>query len=361
MRKISRNEPCWCGSGQKYKKCHLNRSIEEAYSINRLIAELKSKTFHKECMHPDASNGSCSSKIIDAHTIQKKGPLKSIADESNHVYCFRTDQNGKDVVLKLGWQKASTFKGFCAKHDKAMFSPIEDELYRGSKSQNFIAGYRAVALEYFKKISSLKGLPFMSQYVDRGMPVETQVEFQRNLNSMKQGFFKGIDDFKETLSTYEKSHKSQAYDDFESLTVYFTGDLDIAVSGCFSPDFTTSGKRIQTLASGVKFVENIAVNTLNTKDGYALVFSWPKSFTKCAEFVESLMSINHSDLPSKLVELIFSYIENVYFSMSWLNGLENNKKILIESMARRSIQYGEPVEFSNYKYTNWKVDRVVRN
>lgn len=73
------------------------------------------------------------------------------------------------------------------------------------------------------------------------------------------------------------------------------------------------------------------------------------------------MSISHSDLPSKLVELIFSYIENAYFSMSWLNGLENNKKILIESMARRSIQYGEPVEFSNYEYTNWKVDSVVRN
>ncbi|MFM4854985.1 YecA family protein [Aeromonas caviae] len=361
MRKTGRNEPCWCGSGQKYKKCHLNRSTEEAISINRLIAELKSKTFHKECMYPDASNRSCSSKIIDAHTIQKRGPLKSIADESNHVYCFRTDQNGKDVVLKLGWQKASTFKGFCAKHDKAFFSPIEDDLYNGSKSQSFIAGYRAVALEYFKKISAVKGLPFMSQHVDRGMPVKDQVELQRCLNSMKQGFFKGIDDFKETLNTYANSDKSQAYDDFESLSIYFTGDLDIAVSGCFSPDFTISGRRIQTLAPGIKFVENIAVNTLNTKDGYALVFSWPKIFTKCTEFAYSLTSINHSDLPSKLVELIFSYIENTYFSINWFNKLDDNKKTLIESMARRSIQYGEPVKFSNYEYTNWKIDRVVRH
>ncbi|MSR83007.1 MAG: hypothetical protein EXS58_08795 [Candidatus Latescibacteria bacterium] len=22
--KLGRNEPCWCGSGKKYKKCHLN-------------------------------------------------------------------------------------------------------------------------------------------------------------------------------------------------------------------------------------------------------------------------------------------------------------------------------------------------
>lgn len=361
MRKIGRNEMCWCRSGKKYKKCHLNRSIQEPHSISRLISELRAKIFHKECMHPDASNSACGKKIIDAHTIQKKGPLKSIADGSNHVYCFRKDQTGNDTVLRLGWQKASTFKGFCDKHDKEMFSPIEDELYQGSKKQSFIAGYRAVALEYFKKISVVKGLPFMSEYADRGMPVMEQFEFQKCLNSMKQGFFKGIDDFRETLNIYASSHKSQAYDDFESLTVYFVGDLDIAVSGCFSPEFTTSGKRIQTLAPGVKFVENIAVNTVNTESGHALVFSWPKSFTKCTEFAESLINTNYEDLPSKLVELIFSYIENTYFSIDWLNGLENDKRLKIESMARKSIQYGEAVEFSYCKYTNWKVERVMRN
>jgi preprotein translocase subunit SecA len=24
QRKLGRNEPCWCGSGKKYKKCHLD-------------------------------------------------------------------------------------------------------------------------------------------------------------------------------------------------------------------------------------------------------------------------------------------------------------------------------------------------
>ncbi|MBN2157934.1 MAG: methionyl aminopeptidase [Spirochaetes bacterium] len=27
MRKISRNDPCWCGSGKKYKKCHLESDL----------------------------------------------------------------------------------------------------------------------------------------------------------------------------------------------------------------------------------------------------------------------------------------------------------------------------------------------
>lgn len=35
MQKIGRNDPCWCGSGRKYKKCHIDfdRKIEE-YKLN---------------------------------------------------------------------------------------------------------------------------------------------------------------------------------------------------------------------------------------------------------------------------------------------------------------------------------------
>ena len=31
MEKLGRNEPCWCGSGKKYKKCHeeFDNKIEE--------------------------------------------------------------------------------------------------------------------------------------------------------------------------------------------------------------------------------------------------------------------------------------------------------------------------------------------
>ena len=32
MEKINRNDPCWCGSGKKYKKCHL--PIEEKMMYN---------------------------------------------------------------------------------------------------------------------------------------------------------------------------------------------------------------------------------------------------------------------------------------------------------------------------------------
>jgi uncharacterized protein YecA (UPF0149 family) len=28
-RKLGRNDPCWCGSGKKYKHCHLDEDLRE--------------------------------------------------------------------------------------------------------------------------------------------------------------------------------------------------------------------------------------------------------------------------------------------------------------------------------------------
>lgn len=360
MTKIGRNSPCWCGSGRKYKKCHYIRADEIAYSIGRRIAELRSKTAHKECLHPDAGIGQCSKKIIDAHSIQKSGPLKHIVDESNHVYAFGTNANGNAEISKIGWQQASTFKGFCGIHDKEMFSPIEDENYSGERFQSFLAGYRAYALEYFKKVSAVKGLPFMKENLDKGMSHEEQIALQRRLEIMNQGYMKGIDEMKATLDIYINHYNQKNFDAFNEASFYFTGDLSVVSSGAFFPEFTMAGERLQSLAIDT-FAENISINTLKTAHGYAIVFSWPRTFTKCTRFAQSLTEIDHELLPSRLIELIFSYIENSYFSKSWIYSLNDEKRLQIEKMARNPIQYSKPVIFTNFQYTNWKIDRVVLN
>src|SRR4030042_6857629 len=37
MRKLSRNDFCWCGSGKKYKKCHMVSDIEKGSNANMNI------------------------------------------------------------------------------------------------------------------------------------------------------------------------------------------------------------------------------------------------------------------------------------------------------------------------------------
>ncbi|MET0013055.1 MAG: SEC-C domain-containing protein [Sedimenticola sp.] len=358
MAKFGRNKPCWCGSGKKYKKCHLIRESEPSYSADRMLAKFRSKATHKACMHPKVGLNVCSKKIVDAHTIQKSGPLKNISDEENHVYSFMLDSTGHQKLQRIGWQKASTFKGFCSKHDKEMFSCIEDKPFIGSKEQCFIAGYRAYAMEYFKKVKVLKGMPFMRDNIDRGMTSEEQREMQSTVSTMKSGFLKGVDDFKTTLDIFTEYFASSNYDGIKSASFYFTGDLSVVVSGCFAPDFSIDGQRLQSLSPGVKFVENIAVNTLLTEDGFVIVFTWPSSFIACKKFIDSLLEVDMSHIASRLLEIIFSYIENSYFSRSWFDSLTDVQANRLKAMALNSVQYGDAVRFSGDTYTDWILNRV---
>jgi len=62
-KKIGRNDPCWCGSGKKFKKCHYGRESMEAqnpfFSEKQLI-----KNFSKKyCLHPNANENECKARL----------------------------------------------------------------------------------------------------------------------------------------------------------------------------------------------------------------------------------------------------------------------------------------------------------
>ena len=84
-------------------------------------------------------------------------------------------------------------------------------------------------------------------------------------------------------------------------------------------------------------------------------------FKQCTKFIQSLTEVHKELLPSRLIEIIFSYIENSYFSKAWVDSLDEAKRSTIEIMARNPIQYGGPIKFTDYNYTNWNVDHVVLN
>jgi hypothetical protein len=98
---IGRNDPCWCGSGLKYKKCHLNKEIK-AYEINN---NFKKSLKHKTCKVPSSLQYECADTIIKAHTISKSANLKNIARDGK-VYGLSSDmlkflEKSEPIGLKL--------------------------------------------------------------------------------------------------------------------------------------------------------------------------------------------------------------------------------------------------------------------
>ena len=81
---MGRNDPCWCCSGRKWKHCHLGRDKQQPRNINDFLNAIGQEQARGYCVHPDAGTGTCSAGPTEAHTIQKEGGLRAIA-ENEHV------------------------------------------------------------------------------------------------------------------------------------------------------------------------------------------------------------------------------------------------------------------------------------
>jgi len=142
-----RNKPCWCGSGQKYKKCHGILELASAPSradVARISQRIISHR-HSECMYPHAGSA-CSGKAIKAHSVQRSGGLSRIALRGE-VYYFRSTMylmmNPAAPVepVLVGCKEASVFPGFCAYHDAHTFKPIDDQEFAAKPEQIFLLAY----------------------------------------------------------------------------------------------------------------------------------------------------------------------------------------------------------------------------
>ena len=156
-RKIGRNELCWCHSGKKYKRCHLDRDRLPRKQPWEIAAEQrKHYSGEKYCLHPEASPTNCSGAIWKAHSLARRTALGAIA-EAGHVYGpdydFMSIARNKGAVTfkRTGVREASTFTGFCAKHDDRTFAPVERLAQTATAEQCFLISYRAVCHELFQK------------------------------------------------------------------------------------------------------------------------------------------------------------------------------------------------------------------
>ena len=119
QKKIGRNDPCWCGSGKKYKKCHANRSEEAPYEYHEMANELiRLRAGEKTCLYPVSGAGPCAVPVIKAHSISRSAALSKIARDG-HVY--QPDSNPYNLLKQKGIRyrlrginEATTFTGFCA-------------------------------------------------------------------------------------------------------------------------------------------------------------------------------------------------------------------------------------------------------
>ncbi|PSU92655.1 hypothetical protein C0W42_00670 [Photobacterium kishitanii] len=332
---LGRNDKCWCGSGLKFKRCHLNREYEEAISKSEAI-KISNKIASRECcMVPDALTHECTSKIISAHTVSKSGSLGAIADNTNHVKGLRislpTLIKNKGILRpeKIGINQASTFKGFCSYHDNSLFSCIEDRKFIGTEPQCFALAYRAVAKEMYAKQNSSTANDFL-KFADKGKSKVDQLFFQNFIADNELGVsaaIKELSDFKALLDLRLIGDQST---ELSHLVISSKVPPPVMVSSIVAPTVNFNGKLIQDLADLKVVPDYVCFNSFSSDGKGYVVFSWLKDAKISRNFIETFLAIDDSRKFSALVRFFFSVAENTFFSPSWWDELSKGEQSKIE-------------------------------
>ena len=331
-----RNDLCWCGSGRKYKICHLDRATQTPIQPWEASKKFKQAFSVKKCLVPKAWQNECKGGISRAHTIPKSGSLERIA-RKGHVYSFdlspenlRKNQ-GKPVLKLFGIQKASTFTGFCARHDSAIFAPLEQQKFCGTPEQCFLLGYRALAREFYTKRATAR-LQGLYRDMDKGKTPAEQGQIQLMAQLHNIGLEAALQDIDHYKSLYDGLLESQEYKTVRAYIIEFETTPPVMCSGAVYPEQDFGGVELQDVADIQNTPDLLCFTSFHGGERGVVTFSWlAESDRTCRAFVESLRAIPDEFVTAALSRFFFTHCENVHIEPDWWESLsEETRNAVIE-------------------------------
>jgi hypothetical protein len=364
--KIGRNDPCWCGSGLKYKNCHLTRDRQEplkSWETDRAI----SRAFNtKECLVPESMKADCSKTFIKAHTVPKLS-LKQIARDG-HVYSFIPSlgnlnrDGGRLRPRLLGINEASTFTGFCSYHDNAIFSKIERQPFTASQEQCFLLAYRATMREIHTK-KALASLSDLMHQADRGKPLQQQRVIQFINAAANTGISAALHDNDYYKSMYDKTLLSGDFSSVRAFILELSSPPPIMCSGGILPEQDFEGNQLQDIAD-LKVTPHL-FNVTSFYGGHygVIAFTWlSDSDATCFPFINSLRSLPLGRITDGLIRFFFEFSENLHIQPDWWENLSESKRTALVNRLADAVRLPRKpgcINEDGINYDNWPILSLI--
>lgn len=331
--------PCWCQSGKKWKFCHKDRDRQERLAFGQRHASMLAPYSVGSCLHPEASLATCStSTAIRSHTVQRRGGLAAIA-ESGHVLSIKKGfaeigkLDGNVVPVSIGVRDASTFPGFCSRHDTTMFQPIERPDAALNAESIFLLSFRVIAYELAAKAAALADRSRARDESDRGFPFERQVMVQTLLHYQYEGIRNAMDRVTRWKNEYSRAHLSGDMSGFRFFGVTFDAVLPFVAAGAFLPEYDFDGNQVQALDDAA--AEHLCVNVTVFNGKTVAAFGWTGVENgPSTRFVASFAALSADRQADALLSLVFEHLENVYLRPSWWTSLPPETIAVLRSRMR---------------------------
>lgn len=282
----------------------------------------------RTCFHPEASPESCG-RVISAHSVQRSGGGLASISQNGHVYGYRSDFSTRGRVLPklIGVNVASTFTGFCDRHDAELFRPLERARFEGTREQLALLGFRAICRDLMAKKSTLILNPFLKETGDRGLPLAQQVEWQRRRLEYEGGTSLAMKDLEQAKGRLQTAVVSRDYSSIHGLVYRFDRTPALLAGSPFTPEFDFNGRLLQDLNDRGEIADVLTFSMIGDGEGGgAAAFVWAGDAPAVVRFTSSLQQIPRSDMPHRLVQFALECFENVFWSPEWWDSLDERTR-----------------------------------
>ena len=278
------------------------------------------------CSHPEAGTDTCSERIVRAHTVQRRGGLAAIA-EDGHVISVESAardlhrNEGRFVPRRVGVRSASTFMGFCNRHDTEMFRAVETGAVRLNPQACFLLGFRAIAYEHYMKALQQR-LMGLIRRTDAGLSFEEQCAIQQIAHAFEVGVLRGVEDCTRWKRQYDTMFREERLDGHRFVAVEYSDILPVVGCGAFHPEFDFDGNALQRIGHGDAHLEHVTFNLTALNDRSVMILGWTEGNQGPAEaFARSFRNLSDRQKPSATVQLAFEHMSNVFMKPSWWRNL----------------------------------------
>jgi len=282
----------------------------------------------------------CSGGIINAHTVSKSSSLKAIA-RNGHVLKISVELKvniaPKIKLSEVGINSASTFTGFCAAHDKKLFSPIEDQPFKPVPPHCFLITYRSISKEIFSKEYASKSFDFM-RILDRGKSLSEQVAIQEASALLGNANLLTTTDLKYIKSKLDSMLISDDYTDLNYVVFTLESPPPIMGSAIVGPTFDFDGYEAQKISSiSDDIPDYMSINAFASEDKGFIVLSWLSEHSQtCRKLVRQFLDKKLT--ADSLAAFMILLIENFYISPNWWQSLDNGTQSLIKNMYSQGVE-----------------------
>ena len=288
----------------------------------------------KGCMAKGLAGGSCAGNVVRAHVVSKASTLKPIA-QNGHLLSYddRFDFTQTPYVWfgfsEVGVGQATTFHGFCARHDRELFSCVENEGFDARPDQCFALAYRAVAHEVHSRAGSNRFLEGIAQQV----PARHAANVRDLAASMLRRHQSARDGILLTAAGLSVLLPSGVAGGVEHLVIGYDGVLPFAFGGAFAPMWDFDDNQFQFMGANEAAAGHLALNTATAAGRSHVILSW---LTEAEPRLRALLcQVEEMPLATAghaVLEMAMEGVGTLVFSPSWMKSLDPQAMAALERL-----------------------------